>query len=97
MQSREQQFAKDIYEQVKAYSDQYPHDSEERKKYGSMAHKLPILVRSAGLVQALAFVHSRGKAPDKDLLGHLAQVVLGVNADMLLRKVARRSCRNTST
>ena len=51
MQSREQQFAKDIYEQVNA-SVQYPHDSEERKKYGSMAHKLPILVRTAGLVQA---------------------------------------------
>lgn len=86
MQSREQQFAKDIYEQVKAYSVQYPHDSEERKKYGSMAHKLPILVRSAGLVQALAFVHSRGKAPHKELLVHLAQVVAGMNADMLLKK-----------
>ena len=83
MQSREQQFAAQIHAQVSGYLTK---SESARKEYGSMAHKLPILVRSAGLVQALAFVHSRGKAPHKELLGHLAQVVVGVNADMLLKK-----------
>jgi CRISPR-associated protein Cmr5 len=86
MQSREQTFAKAIYDQVKTYADGHPRDSDERKKYGSMAHKLPILVRTAGLVQALAFVHSRDKPPHKELLGHLAQIVADANSDTFLRK-----------
>lgn len=71
----EQQFARDIYAIVKAYGDQHPEGTKERKQYGSMAHRLPVLVHTAGLVQALAFVADRGKEPHKELLGHLAQVL----------------------
>ena len=49
-----------------------------------MALKLPVLVRTAGLVQALAFVESRGKQPFDDLLRDLAQVVINENADAAL-------------
>lgn len=87
MNTLEQQFAAQIYAQVKKYEDNYPkEDSKERKKYGSMSHKLPILVRTAGLAQALAFVDSRGKDPHHDLLGHLAQVVVNSNTSELLRQ-----------
>lgn len=51
-------------------------DEEQRKIYGSMAQKLPALIRSAGLCQALHFVKSRGKtsqAPLKLLLDHLGE------------------------
>ena len=34
----------------------------------------------------MAFVHSRGQTPHKDLLGHLAQVVARENAEILLRR-----------
>lgn len=71
MQTREQEYAVKVLKQVsnlhkpKEYLDQY----------GSMAHQLPVLVRSAGLAQALAFVEARGKDAHKDLLNDLAQVV----------------------
>lgn len=76
MSNREQEYAARIYEQVKDYGDEHSKDSKPRKQYGSMAHKLPILVRQAGLVQALAFVETRGKDPHKVLLQNLAEVVL---------------------
>ncbi len=85
MNSREQLYAATIYEQVKAIADAYPDEKDKRRKqYGSMAHKLPILVRQAGLVQALAFVESRGKDPHKQLLGHLAETVGEGNAGQVL-------------
>jgi len=52
-------------------------DKTDAKQYGSMAHKLPILVRTAGLAEALAFVESRGKA----LLEDLAKVVLDLEKE----------------
>jgi len=88
MKTLEQEFAKQIYDQVKAYGDLYPKEdlgkNKVRKQYGSMAHKLPILVRTAGLTQALAFVDSR-KEPQRDLLKHIAGVVAGCEKDEFLR------------
>lgn len=80
MKTLEQDYAGTIYRQVTEYGDTYPEGDPARKKYGSMAHKLPVLVRTAGLSQALAFVDSRGKEPHKELLRHLARVI--VNADV---------------
>src|SRR5690606_26625119 len=71
----EQQFASKIYAQVVGYK-----DSPDQKQYGSMAYTLPILVRTAGLAQALAFVSSKKKASYDQLLNHLAKVVLDENA-----------------
>jgi CRISPR-associated protein Cmr5 len=72
MQTRSQRYAAQIFAQVngevKTQSDAY------QKKYGSMAHKLPVLIRTAGLAQALSFVESRGEAEHKKLLSHLAAV-----------------------
>ena len=77
----EQQFALAVHANVtRMLSKSEP----DRKKYGSMAHKLPVLVRTAGLVQALAFVHSRGKGPQQQLLEDLARVVIGAGAEELL-------------
>lgn len=87
MNTLEQQYAAQIYEQVQQYGEKYPDkESKERKKYGSMSHKLPILVRTAGLVQALAFVDSRGKDPHHALLEHLAQVVVEDSASAFLKQ-----------
>jgi CRISPR-associated protein Cmr5 len=46
---------------------------EEQVLYGSMALKLPALIRSAGLCQALYFVKSRPKPVLKILLDHLGK------------------------
>lgn len=55
-------------------------------QYGGMAHKLPVLIRQAGLVQALAYVAARGKPGAKQLLEDLAQVLGYKNDDALLRE-----------
>lgn len=70
MLTREQAYAAKIYEQVT--NDIATKASEKQKKYGSMAHKLPVLIRVAGLAQALQFVDSRGSEDQKVLLRHLA-------------------------
>jgi len=72
MQTIEQELAEKVYRKVAAHK-----GKTDAKQYGSMAHKLPILVRTAGLAEALAFVESRGKA----LLEDLAKVVLDLEKE----------------
>jgi CRISPR-associated protein Cmr5 len=71
MQTRDQKYAADVYKRV----------SEVKKEgkafyegYGAMSHQLPILIHTAGLAQALAFVESR-KEPQQRLLADLAETV----------------------
>lgn len=66
MATRDQQRAATIHGQMTVLEDGL------RKKYGRMAHKLPVLVRTAGLVQALEFVNSRGDDGARRLLEDLA-------------------------
>jgi CRISPR-associated protein Cmr5 len=72
MQTRDQKLAGKIFVQV---SEIAKLSEASRKKYGSMAHKLPVLIRTAGLVQALAFVDARGEPAQHTLLDHIAQVM----------------------
>jgi len=83
MRTREQRYAAEIFRQVSAVADR---PTEYRSKYGSMAHKLPVLIRSAGLAQALAFVEARGEDAHRDLLEHLAKVTGQASKDRLLRR-----------
>ncbi|MGB9179227.1 MAG: type III-B CRISPR module-associated protein Cmr5 [Pyrinomonadaceae bacterium] len=78
MLTREQEYAATIYDQVAGEIE--PKPLLAQKKYGSMAHKLPVLIRVAGLAQALQFVESRGKGEQKLLLQHLA-LTLGFEND----------------
>ena len=55
----------------------------ERTRYGTMAQKLPALIRSAGLCQALYFVKSRKKPVLDVLLGHLSQQLRRVDPKIL--------------
>jgi CRISPR-associated protein Cmr5 len=89
----EKQYAAKIYDQVFAVKDLPDH-----KKYGSMAYTLPILVRTAGLAQALAFVTTRGKNKENNpydrLLDHLAEVVGEPNRGSLLKKSREADLQN---
>jgi CRISPR-associated protein Cmr5 len=76
MQTRDQKYAVDVYERVSKVKE------ADRKRYGAIAHKLPILIRTAGLVQALAFVDSR----QKQLLNDLAGTIGKPNSDTLLSR-----------
>ena len=82
----EQQRAAQAYRHVQGIADRHPKDSKERKQYASMAQKLPALFRSAGLCQALHFLKSRGKDPERSVLGqllaHLAEQMQRTDADI---------------
>lgn len=66
----EQQRAALAYEHVQ----QVPRDNQKAKDlYGSMAQKLPVLIRTAGLCQAVHFVRSRKKEILDMLLNHVAE------------------------
>jgi CRISPR-associated protein Cmr5 len=56
---------------------------KDRKIYGGMALKLPALIRSAGLCQALHFVKSRRKEPLNALLNHLSKQLTRVDSAII--------------
>jgi CRISPR-associated protein Cmr5 len=68
MQTRDQRYATKVYEKVQVIRGEFP---KSYRKYGAMSHKLPILIHTAGLAQALAYVESRKdtskKAEEEDI------------------------------
>jgi CRISPR-associated protein Cmr5 len=84
MQTLDQQYSASAYEQVLPIKNL---GEKEYKKYGAMAHKLPILIHTAGLAQALEFVNSRGKPIQKRLLEHLAITIGQSDTKTLLATV----------
>lgn len=72
MTTRQQQYASSAHQKVVALQGR---DNTFRTRYGSIAHRLPVLIRSAGLAQALAYVDARGKDEGQQLLDDLAVVV----------------------
>src|SRR5579885_2385277 len=87
MQTRDQKYAVDVYEKVSQIRKE---GKTVYKGYGAMAHKLPVLIRTGGLMQALAYVDARGKDPQKKLLQDLAETVGKPDAAALLKR-ARES------
>jgi CRISPR-associated protein Cmr5 len=83
MQTRDQKYASLVFHQLSQLKEQK--DRTEYQQYGAMAHKLPILIRTAGLAQALAFVE-RGSETQKLLLDHLAAVTQMETRDTLLQR-----------
>jgi CRISPR-associated protein Cmr5 len=86
MMTREQRYAAHSYQQVAAWGQEHPKGSKKRSQYGALAHKLPVLVRTAGLVQALAFVDARGEEAHHQLLAHLAATISEGRATPLTAK-----------
>jgi len=72
MTTRQQQYASSAHQKVEALTNQ---DKAFKTRYGSIAHRLPVLIRSAGLAQALAYVDARGKDEGQKLLDDLAMVI----------------------
>lgn len=88
MPTRDQQRAALAFEHVSRFEPK----TDPAKKYATMVHKLPALITSAGLCQALHFVKSRGNDDQKKLLEDLARQLVRVDskikdADSLLRRV----------
>jgi len=88
MKTLSQEYATSAYKQVSAFGNKYKEGNPERKQYGAMAHKLPVLVRQAGLIQALVFVETRGKESQRRLLEDLANTLGRADA-----KTFREECQ----
>ena len=86
MRTLQQKFANAVYWRIQDVKKSYP-DEKKQKEYGALALKLPVLVRQAGLIQALAFVAARQRDPHKQrILDDLARVI-GLNSgDKLLQR-----------
>lgn len=82
MATRDQERAARIFEQVTKVQE------GQRRKYGALSHKLPVLVHGAGLAQALEFVNARGGESGQGLLDDLAKAV-GFNSGNELRTKSR--------
>lgn len=74
MLTRDQQYAITAHQRVTNITTKSLCDV---RAYGSMSHKLPILIRTAGLAQALSFVNARPKDKEvqRTLLEDLAQTI----------------------
>lgn len=72
--TREQRYAREVFDRIKPLA---ARPESERKAYGSLAHKLPVLIRTSGLAQALAFVEARNgdNTPQRQLLKDLESVL----------------------
>ena len=68
MRTLEQDRASLAHDHVSEFEPQ----SAPAKKYGTMVHKMPSLLMSAGLCQSIHYVASRGDDHQKRLLDHLA-------------------------
>jgi CRISPR-associated protein Cmr5 len=88
--TRNQKFAAKAYQQVSSLK---PKEKSFQDKYGSLAHRLPFLVRSAGLAQALEFVASRGGDEGGIILNHVAEN-LGQGTSENLRNQIRKAPLN---
>lgn len=96
MANRDQDRAAVAYDHVKRYVGDDDKTKAKAKKYATMVHKMPALLQSAGLCQALHFAQSRPDQDQRKYVTHLAQQLtrcVGGNtpmdADRLLERVRR--------
>lgn len=82
MPSRDQDRAALAYEHVSQFAGETPDQKADAKKYGTMVHKMPALLQTAGLCQALHFIQSRGDDNQKKFLEHLAKQLHRVNGQI---------------
>lgn len=66
MQTREQRFAHRTMECIDRIKGNEKQPKTFKTVYGALCHKLPVLILTAGLAQALAFVESRAPKAPKD-------------------------------
>ena len=86
MQTLEQKFAALTYTRVSDFAKDPKNKGLEQAQYKAMAKSLPILVCTAGLTQALAFVENRGSPAQHLLLEDLAQVAAKCNKALYMEQ-----------
>ncbi|HEX8565162.1 MAG TPA: type III-B CRISPR module-associated protein Cmr5 [Pyrinomonadaceae bacterium] len=72
MKTRNQEIAADVFRRVQEI-ERHP----KKKQYGAMSHKLPVLIKTAGLAQALGFVDAKSKSDSGRILATLLEDLAG--------------------
>jgi len=67
---------------------------EERKKYASIVHSMPALLRSAGLSQAFHFIATRKHEAQRILLDHFAEQLCRVDGGITDTESLLKAVRN---
>lgn len=90
--TRSQRYLDLALRHVEAIRDDTSPDDDRRRIYGGLCHTFPVLVRTNGLCQTLAFIAAKSAADDtepsdqaqayRDLSGQVAEV-LGIEGDPL--------------
>lgn len=81
LKTRDQRYAAVIYKQVARLE---PQKNEPWvKDYGRLANHLPVLVKRAGLAQALSFAEAKGGKGDKQLLDDLQAAINEIGGQSL--------------
>lgn len=96
-----QKLAADVYRKTENLLQRYPlktaegnnHPDKKKhekfyKQYGAMAHKLPVLIHSAGLSQALGFVEAKAKRGDmlEKLLNDLSETLGALRQERITKE-----------
>jgi CRISPR-associated protein Cmr5 len=91
MATRDQERAALAYDHVSAYL-----LKDEAKKYATIVHKMPSLLQSAGLCQAMHFASSRKDKDQQRIVDHLARQLHRVNPAIIDDKTLLERCRKAS-
>src|SRR5437868_3989028 len=93
MKTRNQELAVKVFRRIEALQQEKSEDAQ--KKYGAMAHKLPVLIRAAGLTQALGFVEAKAQGPSGEMNGRLL-ADLASTLDIASRRELLRQSREAN-
>jgi len=72
---RQHNIAKSAFDCVDTRDKQYGQDKANKKSYGALAHKLPMLIMQNGMAQATGFLWAKGSNEHLKLMDDLAQVI----------------------
>lgn len=89
MRTLQQRYAAAVYACIQEVKRKYKEKQQKQKEYGSLAMRLPVLVRQAGLVQALTFVDARQRDEHRHRILKDLATVLGFPSSEDLLKYAR--------
>lgn len=77
MDTLKQRYAGLVYQKIVNCKEQFKDTPSQIKEYSSMAFRLPVLVKKAGLVQAIAFLLDQKKPAHLQFITDFAKVMLG--------------------
>jgi CRISPR-associated protein Cmr5 len=84
LQTRDARMAAKVLSRISVHKWSREQNRDEIKQYGAFAASLPALVRSAGLLQALAYAEVRGSKDGQEALVADLQSVIGKKATDLV-------------